>query len=195
MGVSMTAQWMLFLGGVLLGVLWGGIWDLFRCMHILCGVSAPKGRAFSGISLPLIKDAPCRKREKGHTRVAKNICFFFGDVLFFLVAAVLFRVYLYLASEGIFRFFALLGAVGGFALYYFTLGRLVMLFSEYLLFGVRVVFFYLCYFLLFPFRFLGARLLRLVQVHRERTYHKRYMQRMIRSTERCFKEQAASFVE
>ena len=195
MSVSMTAQWMLFLGGVLLGAFWGGIWDFFRCMRILCGISHPKGRAFSGISLPLIKDAPCRKSEKAHSRGAKSICIFFSDILFFLIAAVLFRVYLYLAAEGAFRFFALLGAIGGFLFYYFTLGRLVMLFSEYLLFGVRVVFFYLCYFLLLPFRFLGARLLRAARAHRERVYQKQYMQKTLRDTERSFKEHATAFGE
>ena len=62
---------------------------------------------------------------------------FLEDLLFFLTAACVMALITYQLNYGRFRWFALAAACGGFAAYYFTVGRLVMLVSGTLLLFLR----------------------------------------------------------
>ena len=77
-----------------------------------------------------------------------------GDIVFFVLAASVFSIYLYHAASGEFRWFYLAGSVLGFLLYYFTIGRVVMFFSEIIAFALRVCVRYAIWVAVLPLRVL-----------------------------------------
>ena len=76
---------------------------------------------------------------------------FITDILYFLVITPIFMIFLYHQNNGIVRWFILFGAILGFLLYYFTLGKLIISVSEYIAFAVKVVFMHIIFFISRPF--------------------------------------------
>ncbi len=99
---------------VLCGVAFGGIYDIIRAFKMLCGVrygeseeeKAPAGRRVLVYTVTLITD------------------------LLFWIGAGCAAILLMYSGGGIFRGMTFLGMTGGFLLYYFTLGRLVLKLSR-----------------------------------------------------------------
>lgn len=158
MEVSLSSQFAAFLGSLVLGALLGVVSDVIRLSRLAAGVTqSTADRRFAENVLPLI-GKPLRR--KGKKKAFCHLFLFLGDVLFFVLAAVLFRLFVYAVSDGIVRLYLLFGAAVGFAVYDRTVGRLVLGASGYLLFGIRVVFAYLWFFFSFPFRAAGKGILR-----------------------------------
>ena len=68
---------------------------------------------------------------------AETVIVFFEDILFWLIASVVFIIFIYYANKGHTRLIMIADAALGFLAYYFTLGRLVMLCSGYIIKAVR----------------------------------------------------------
>ena len=110
-----------FAWAVVDGVALGVFYDFIRAFKMLCGVS------YFGE----------KSRKRIATRVIEYVITFFCDVLFFLVAGVVTLLLIYRMGEGLFRAFTFGGIISGFALYYFTVGKIVMLVSEAIIFFIR----------------------------------------------------------
>ena len=97
--------------------------------------------------------APGAKKESPAARGARwvqNGIIFITDVLFCLLAAALFSLFIYWQNDGAFRAVLLFGAVIGYALFHVTFGRLLLSFSTVVAFGCHALFAYTVCLLRFP---------------------------------------------
>ncbi len=164
MGIPLSVQLSAFVYSILTGALLGVLYDCFRVLRVLTGVSAYTNstRKVYAYSLPLIGRIR-RQRLSDKRRALRLVCLTVGDVLFAFLAGCVFSVFLYHAASGSFRWFYIFGCAVGFFLYYFTLGKIVMLSSETAAFLLIATFRYAMFFFLLPFRLLGRLASRLSQ--------------------------------
>ncbi len=153
MGISSDRQFAAFLYAILTGVLCGAVYDGVRISRVLFGIAGytRAGKRLYGRALPLI-GAVQPVVLVGKRRTGRLILLFVGDLCFAGLSACAFSVFLYHAASGCFRWFYLLGCGIGFFLYYQTVGRIVMLSSEALVFCCKAVIRYLCWLLFAPLR-------------------------------------------
>lgn len=97
----------------ILGLIFGGLYDIIRITHIICGIASYSGEK--------------RGMKRG---VLPFLLFFLCDAAYVLTVTAAFSVFLYWQMNGTFRWFVLVSAAAGFAVYYHTAGRIVMAFSE-----------------------------------------------------------------
>lgn len=151
MTVSMWGELLFLLLSLLFGVGLGGLYSLLRITRMLIGVRYPEQNGgFRGISLPLLADKTAARFLKRKREGALFLPVFLGDLFFFLTFAFAYSIFLYAMHSGVFRLYSLLGVCGGFFLWDFTLGRLLLRFSAYVLFVLYAIRDYLCYFIFLP---------------------------------------------
>lgn len=157
MEISVTAQLWAILYSVITGVFLGSAYDIVRIGRVLAGLREGSfSSKLEGKHLPLVGEY---RRGKGRFgRLFADIFVFAGDILYFLFASAVFCVFVFHANYGYGRWFLVAGCMAGFALYFFTVGRLVMAFSDVIRFVLVSVFLYFRYFLCLPFR-MGAKYL------------------------------------
>ena len=164
MEISQRLLGMLFVWAVGLGFVLGGVYDVLRITRILCGLHYVK-RFSKDDDYPVTDaDAPRKtlplRRKMAH--LCTNALVFTEDLLFGVVCAVSLVILLYYANDGQFRALAVWGMACGFFVYYHTLGRLVMLFSEAIVMALRRIIRWIVRLLLVPLRVLGCLLNRTV---------------------------------
>lgn len=116
----------------ILGLIFGGLYDIIRIIHILCGIASYSGNCVM-------------KRGK-----IPFVLFFVFDIVYALVTTAVFSVFQYWRMNGQFRLFVLVFAVIGFVVWHCTVGRGVMMLSETVANFVRVLF---RKFIVLPIRF------------------------------------------
>ncbi len=97
----------------ILGLIFGGLYDIIRIAHCLCGIAS-----YTGTS---------RGMRRGKLPF---FLFFLLDTAYMIAVTAMFSIFLYWQMSGTFRLFVLVSAVTGLAVYLCTAGRIVMLFSE-----------------------------------------------------------------
>ncbi len=110
---------------VILGLIFGGIYDIIRVAQILCGIAS-------------YSDGRVEMRLGKNVRGSRTafVIFLLTDCAFMLTVTVMYSFLIYWADNGRVRFYLMLAAAVGFYIYYNTLGRLVMLCSDFI---VRVI--------------------------------------------------------
>ena len=153
MDISQAALARLYLYALLLGIGLGILYDLLRITRVFLGAhySRRAARRLQELHLPLLR--PRLKRRESR---ALGIVVFLEDLLFCLFAAVAMILLFYEANRGKIRFPALICVGAGFLLYRSTLGRLVMLSSEVIVFALDTAFRYVCFSCFFLFAFWGG---------------------------------------
>lgn len=151
MNISMTNLAAVSLYAAVLGLILGASFDVIRILRVALGVSSyGKRKFFSKIYSSGIRNVFSFKRS----RIVDSVIIGIGDLVFFIYAAVAFSIFLYRYNFGRFRWFILLSAAGGFIAYYFSIGKLVIRFSDaisqFVMLGVNILLFLLC----LPFRLL-----------------------------------------
>ena len=105
-----------------------------------------------------------QKSKKRRLYSAVSIIFIgVQDVLLFAYMGVGVVILNYYLNRGIFRIYSIAAAAVGFALYYFTLGRVVMFFAERIVRALRFVISWILKIVTAPFRFVLRLLLRCVK--------------------------------
>lgn len=155
MGISVERQFAALLYAVYTGAFFGVLYDLVRIIRVLSGVSeyTAAGKRLYACALPLIGLVRSTASSSNY-RFGRWIALFVSDLIFGTAAGCVFSVFLYYAASGCFRWFYLLGCGLGFCFYYLTIGRLVMLSSEVIVFALKTVLRYLVWLLCVPVRFL-----------------------------------------
>ncbi len=109
--LSQSAIAYLALSAILLGAAHGVLYDMIRFVKLMLGVEYGK---------------PSSEGNGKVKNVFLHIFTFICDVIFWICFAVTSVILTYNMSGGVFRGIVYLGMLGGGALYYFTLGRLVL---------------------------------------------------------------------
>lgn len=107
---------------IILGLIFGALYDIIRIIHIIVGVSSYSGE----------------KTMK--TGRLPRLFFFTADLIYMAAVTVMLSVFLYEFADGDLRMYLLLAAAAGFTVYYNTAGKLVMAVSETIVKGIRTVF-------------------------------------------------------
>ena len=137
------------------GIATGILYDACRILRVLCGamdVRMPKGKSIS-LKIPTVNRYISSERGKESRGFFKNVTIFFTDLASILAASVGLVVLNYGYNDGRFRFFTVIGALLGFLLYYFTLGKLTVGVLAPITFFIKYAFFSLFAILWSPFRF------------------------------------------
>ncbi len=108
---------------VILGLIFGGIYDIIRIVHIFCGIASYSGGAV----------------KMKHGIVPFGI-FFLLDMAYMLTVTVIFSVFIFAVNNGGFRSYLLVSVIFGMIIYLLTVGRVVMLLSEMIVNFLRCVF-------------------------------------------------------
>lgn len=145
------------------GALLHGIYDGIRILRALCGVRY--GGRISGrlraCAFPLLPPDFATRAPARIGRRLRAAVIVVTDVLFCLMAAFLFAIFVYWQNDGVFRMLLLLCAGGGFFLWHITLGRLIVTWAETLAILLRVALAYLLLAISVPLRLLLRLLSRL----------------------------------
>lgn len=122
----------LLLFSFLLGLKIGIFYDANRIIRVFCGRKYSKGTfdKLYGLKLPFIRRQVVRKNSSKLSDFAQKTIEAVGDVMCVIATTVGVLVLNYSYNSGRFRFFTVLGALAGFLVYYFTVGKLIMLISE-----------------------------------------------------------------
>lgn len=186
MEISIRALLYSFFYSILLGTFLGAVYDLVRIGRIFLGVNYSRisGTVLKEIELPLISKFKNEKKrkERKFSLLALDILVFAGDILFCIFAALVLVIFIYHSNEGKARWMIFFGAAAGFAAYYFSLGKIVMFFSQYIVFVVRSIVSYAVFFALFPIKAVFSLLLRLFRRIWMRVYTKREIRRIRRGS-------------
>ena len=158
MEISQTAIGLLYLYGALLGAGAGLFYDFLRITRIFFGVhySRSASEQLKKIKLPILP--PYREHEEN---AALGVVVFLEDFFFCILCGVALAILFYECNDGKIRLPIIGVFAAGFFLYRTTLGRIVMLLSEFAAFLLESAARYLIYFLSYPFRALGKILYRL----------------------------------
>ncbi len=160
--ISGVRPLVLFLYALFMGVLFGMLYDIFRISRVmLTGEGIGSGRAASERIDIITKRI--RSRPAGEFAMAGKIknrmitaIIFVEDLLFFVICAVFFTIFLYEANFGQPRLYIYLASVAGFMLYYNTVGRLVAAMSGIAVSSIRLFLtFILCKALMPVIRFIA----------------------------------------
>lgn len=166
----------LLLASLLLGVIMGGLYDVLRIQRVLLGISRYTEAADAPIFRPKFCTPKKKKMSGRASQMIKYICLVLQDVIFCFTVGILLAVLLFYQNNGEFRGFVLAGAAVGFFAYYFTIGKLVIRASEYVVFALKTAMLYLVYYVTLPFvaaaRFLVTRVGRLLEKLRQRRWEK-----------------------
>jgi len=145
----------LLLYSFFLGIGTGALYDVGRILRVLCGamdVRMPKDKSIS-LKIPTTTRYMTSNSNRESKGFWKNATAFFADLFTVLAAGVGLIVLNYGYNQGRFRFFTVIGALVGFLLYYFTLGKLTVGVLAPIAFFVKYAFFTLFAILCSPFRF------------------------------------------
>lgn len=108
-----------------IGALLGVIYDIFRIIRIAVQISE-------------------RDNANGNAKSAKMretfsfIIIFIEDILFFIIAAIITILFIFMVNNGQVRLFAITGEILGFTVYYFTVGRVVKALAERIIALIRL---------------------------------------------------------
>ena len=151
MGIDPALLFRLLAVSLLAGVAMGVLYDVLRIGRVMLGMSRYTEAADAPLFCPKFYKPRCKKSGKGVSHAFKNVLLILQDFFFCLTAGVVIALLLFSHNNGEFRGFVFLGLVVGFTVYYFTVGRLVIRASEYVVFALKTLFLYAVYYLTLPF--------------------------------------------
>ncbi|MBE6602306.1 MAG: hypothetical protein E7637_07385 [Ruminococcaceae bacterium] len=181
MAISQGSLAWLYACACLLGLALGAVYDLLRITRVFLGVrySRRASRRLRAIRLPLL--APRTKRRESR---ALGVVVFFEDLFYCLFAGIAMILLFYECNNGKIRYPVFFLVAVGFLVYRYTLGRIVMLFSEAITFVLETAFRYFFFFIFYPFRFLYKQIKRAVAKCKDRAMRARKRRSRSRYTER-----------
>ncbi len=169
--LSQTGLCILFVYALAVGAFLGAVYDVFRILRVAFPYVNGNGvkKVYAALMLGII---------------------FLEDMLYALIAAVTVNLFLFNVNDGQVRWFALLGAAMGFALWYVTVGRLIMRCARTIVAAVRRMLYFLYRILLLPvvrlLRFLSERLAWVLRKGYVRLSCARWERHFLRQAQRGF---------
>ena len=201
MEISPYMLTLLLIYSFLFGMSAGAFNDISRIIRAFLGVRYSK-RSFErlyAIKFPFVGPLNSERPERVWNRRALSVLIFFQDILLFVYLGCGVVVLNYYLNRGQFRLYTIAAATVGFVVYYFTLGRIVMLLSEGIIFILRALFKIFFYIISRPFVFvfglvlrilrkLAKKLRRAIEKKRSMRYNKEKRTELLALSERGFLE-------
>lgn len=206
MEISPYSLFLMLLYSFAIGGGLGLLYDCFRIARVMTGRNELTGsnsgalEKLNRIMLPMPiltrkvfgeKVLPFGSLRKKHGRVHKIVTavwLFFEDILFFVLCGVAVALLMYYTNDGQFRLMALVTVSVGFAVYYITVGRIVLSSAYAVSFAIRVTVTYLVLILLTPLAFFFKLLKKLFGYTFGRIYRAHREKRAIRRDAAVMKE-------
>ncbi len=162
MEVSIAEHAALLAYSVVVGLLLGALYDLFRLTRTFLGIGIDyrEKKLLSELSPPIIGK---REQRRGHAlgRAAGYAAVFVFDIVYMAAATAVTVIFVYHAHSGTPRGFALIGEAAGFFVYMKTAGKLTSELAAYIFFLVDTAVRYVIFFTVTPIRALLVRAARL----------------------------------
>lgn len=138
---------------ILLGVILGAIYDIFKMIRIAKkSDNIPCGAFFKKIYPKKTIFGSDKHSEKEADKTADTIFTVFEDILYFIISA-LFEILFFLGeNDGEIRIYCIVFIVIGFLVYEKTIGKIVAFFSSRIIFLVRCLLYWVIYIIIFPIR-------------------------------------------
>lgn len=155
MRILLSRQFLTLAYSLALGAFFALSWDTVRISRVFMGVRYGKN-AENLFSRPLPLLPPSRPRRAMKARLLPWII---GIQDFCTLAqwGAMTAVFFYYTQDGQWRFFSLCGIAIGFAIYYNTIGRMVIGLSQWIAFLLWALTRYVVFFLVFPFQWLWKK--------------------------------------
>ena len=147
-----SALWT-FLCGAAMGVLY----DILRLSRVMLGFHYISSKS-AIVKNKFTERFPIKNNIDITNRILFKIILFLEDLLFVLTFAAVFILALFYGNGGIFRVVFLIAILLGFAAYYFSLGRITILFFDVWVIYIRTLICYLVYYLLLPFKYVIGKI-------------------------------------
>jgi hypothetical protein len=140
-----------FAGALLLGVLFGVIYDVFRIARVSrMPYLMPKGKLYELIKVPEKK-----RRGKALPKLlgaSDALLTFAEDIVFWLTVSAGEILFIYHVNGGAVRVYFILCTFAGAAVYFFTAGKITMFFSVRIIFLLRCLLYWIFYIIIYPVR-------------------------------------------
>ena len=127
--IVVSEQLLYMLYSVIFGLFEGLLYTLIKVLRIAVGVS--RGRSNSLDILKINNKLP-KIKIKIPIGILKAVFIHILDILYFIISASAFSVFVLYFNHGRIRWYLLLSVCLGFIIWYHSLGRLIMFISEYL---------------------------------------------------------------
>ena len=142
MEISPYMLFLLLVYSFLFGMAAGVFNDVNRITRAILGVRYPS-RSFErlySLKLPFIGALGDKRSESKLKETLLSVVIFIQDILLFVFIGCGTAVLNYYLNRGQFRLYTIVAVAAGFAVYYFTLGKLVIFLSQGIVFLLRAVF-------------------------------------------------------
>ena len=165
MEISPYMLMLLLIYSVLFGMSAGAFNDISRIVRAFLGVRY-SGKRFDklyAVKLPLVGRLEADREQKLRKRRALSVLIFFQDIRLFIYLGCGTVILNYYLNRGQLRLYTVAAVAAGFVLYYFTLGKIVMLLSEGIIFFIRAISLILFYVISRPFTLIFRAVLRILR--------------------------------
>ncbi|MBE6530747.1 MAG: hypothetical protein E7679_01455 [Ruminococcaceae bacterium] len=153
MEISPYMLFLLLVYSFLFGMVSGAFNDVNRITRAILGVRYPS-RSFErlySVKLPFVGALADKRKEGKLKRGVLSAIIFIQDILLFAFMGCGTAILNYYLNRGQLRLYTIVAVAAGFAVYYFTLGRLVIFLSQGIVFLLRAVFGIAVYIISRPF--------------------------------------------
>ena len=172
MEISQSALAVVTLYSIAVGFFLGAVYDVFRILRIALeihtepsavenprnGKKEPREEQKSPDAAKKIKKALLRILRAGNGAII-----FIEDIVFFTICAAVITIFIFNINDGQIRWFALAGSGAGFAVYYFTVGKIVMFCAKKIIAFIKAVILFILRITVFPVIKLISALFRLLK--------------------------------
>lgn len=135
----------------LCGVGTGAIYDILRLSRAMLGYHYIKSDS-KVVNNRYVKRFQSDKSKKKKSGALFSVILFVEDILFVIFFCIVFILALFYGNGGAFRVAFLISVVAGFAAYYFSIGRISVIFFEIWAAYIRATLLYIAYYLALPIR-------------------------------------------
>lgn len=143
MWFSVSEHLIVTLYSFVVGIGFGAVYDIIKLSRCLLGIGnySFASQIFLKINIPFIKPIShgYPSKIKG---IYSDIIVFIGDIIFSLICAGIYSLFLFHAIRGQVRLYFIVASAVGFFLYYFTFSRFVIVLFESIILFLRSVFYY-----------------------------------------------------
>ncbi|MBO5415807.1 MAG: spore cortex biosynthesis protein YabQ [Clostridia bacterium] len=170
MEISPYMLTLLLIYSFLFGMSAGALNDINRIIRALMGIrySAKSFERLYSIKLPFVGVLERGSEKKRVKRWIEAVLIFLQDILLFAYLGCGTVILNYYLNRGQFRLYTIAAVAAGFAIYYFTLGKLVIFLSEGIIFFVRAAVRIILYLVSRPFVYLGRVVVKILRTLRKK---------------------------